>query len=137
VCWRSVAVWLWRCGFFMQSEALTLRVCVCLVGCCNPFCVCLIASCPHESDERELYVLLRYHHLLRVFCRRMDGQSLQRSSVTPCSTSACFSWYSHVISFSRYSRRPKGLKGNTGARTNGEASDGRTGTNLLDSQMPT
>ena len=24
VCWRSVAVWLWRCGVFMQSEALLL-----------------------------------------------------------------------------------------------------------------
>ena len=22
VCWRSVSVWLWRCGVFMQSEAL-------------------------------------------------------------------------------------------------------------------
>ena len=21
VCWRSVSVWLWRCGVFMQSEA--------------------------------------------------------------------------------------------------------------------
>ena len=27
-CWRSVSVWLWRCGVFMQSEALLLVVVV-------------------------------------------------------------------------------------------------------------
>ena len=26
VCWRSVSVWLWRCGVFMQSEALLYLV---------------------------------------------------------------------------------------------------------------
>ena len=25
VCWRSVSVWLWRCGVFMQSEAVVLQ----------------------------------------------------------------------------------------------------------------
>ena len=28
VCWRSVSVWLWRCGVFMQSEALLLKMVV-------------------------------------------------------------------------------------------------------------
>jgi len=26
VCWRSVSVWLWWCGVFMQSEALLFRL---------------------------------------------------------------------------------------------------------------
>jgi len=28
VCWHSVSVWLWRCGFFMQSEALRASDCI-------------------------------------------------------------------------------------------------------------
>ena len=27
VCWRSIAVWLWRCGVFIQSEALLTCSC--------------------------------------------------------------------------------------------------------------
>ena len=26
VCWRSVSVWLWRCGVFMQSEAFNYKI---------------------------------------------------------------------------------------------------------------
>jgi len=32
VCWRSISVWLWQCGVFMQSEAL-LCASLRLAGC--------------------------------------------------------------------------------------------------------
>ena len=54
VCWRSVSVWLWRCGVFMQSEA-TIKM---MHGPINIRCICLYT-----------YVILIIHVFgVRMYC---------------------------------------------------------------------
>jgi len=60
VCWRSVSMWLWRCGVFMQSEALRASDCKLQVASCK----LQVASCKNnttnvviEQNSRKLLMM--------------------------------------------------------------------------------